>query len=92
MKKFNFEEWLKEYTYWEDMESSLIFCSTEDGGVCIMDNAGYGHGVEGDTLEEACHNWVQQYELKTCKKCGEKSESKYFYSDNLCNGCNNNYQ
>jgi hypothetical protein len=56
---FNFEQWLKEHSYWEDPDAVLQFHSTENGGVYITDFECMIE-VEGKTLEEACMKFSEE--------------------------------
>lgn len=61
ISSFNFEQWLQKHTYWENIESALLFIPrSELGGVCIISYDGSKY-VEGASLEEACKNWTEKY-------------------------------
>ena len=58
-KEFDFEQWLREQTDWEDPDSILLFTTTEDNQITISDyNSNYY--TTGKTLQEACEKWSER--------------------------------
>lgn len=59
IKKFDFEQWLREQTDWEDTDSALSFHVTEHDQIIISD-LNDNRYVMGKILQEACEKWSKK--------------------------------
>ena len=59
IREFDFKQWLREQTDWEDTDSVLLFTITRDDKIAISDyNDNYC--TIGKTLQEACEKWSKR--------------------------------
>ena len=58
-KEFDFEQWLRKQTDWEDPDSTLLFNITKNNEIVIFDYNDTRY-VIGKTLQEACEKWSEK--------------------------------
>ena len=60
-KEFDFHKWLLKNTNFEDPDSTLLFNTTEEGGIAITDYNS-NNAITGKSLKEVCEKWNKENE------------------------------